>query len=152
MSDHVRNTGPMLASPRCGAKTRCDGRAKFRMVRQGQLNPLLSHNVDPLLWKRGVRIRRNGHDFWRNLRSGLSKKQTEIEGHLCNQGAGRDDVNDRKRLVLGEYRDEVILQDKGFASRRWCRQRDPFRGRELAPEVVLEICENQLLFVDHDGA
>ena len=22
MSDHVRNTGPMLASPRCGAKTR----------------------------------------------------------------------------------------------------------------------------------
>jgi len=23
MSDHVRNTGPMLASPRCGAKTRC---------------------------------------------------------------------------------------------------------------------------------
>ena len=25
MSDHVRNTGPMLASPRCGAKTRCGG-------------------------------------------------------------------------------------------------------------------------------
>jgi hypothetical protein len=23
MSDHIRNTGPMLASPRCGAKTRC---------------------------------------------------------------------------------------------------------------------------------
>ena len=22
MSDHIRNTGPMLASPRCGAKTR----------------------------------------------------------------------------------------------------------------------------------
>jgi len=25
MSNHVRNTGPMLASPRCGAKTRCGG-------------------------------------------------------------------------------------------------------------------------------
>jgi uncharacterized protein YjcR len=25
MSDHVRNTGPMLASPRCGAKTRSGG-------------------------------------------------------------------------------------------------------------------------------
>ena len=25
MSDHVRNTGPMLVSPRCGAKTRCGG-------------------------------------------------------------------------------------------------------------------------------
>lgn len=25
MSDHTRNTGPMLASPRCGAETRCDG-------------------------------------------------------------------------------------------------------------------------------
>ena len=25
MSDHIRNTGPMLASPRCGAKTRCGG-------------------------------------------------------------------------------------------------------------------------------
>jgi hypothetical protein len=24
MSDHIRNTGPMLASPRCGAKT-CSG-------------------------------------------------------------------------------------------------------------------------------
>ena len=23
MSAHIRNTGPMLASPRCGAKTRC---------------------------------------------------------------------------------------------------------------------------------
>ena len=23
MSYHIRNTGPMLASPRCGAKTRC---------------------------------------------------------------------------------------------------------------------------------
>ena len=23
MSDHIRNAGPMLASPRCGAKTRC---------------------------------------------------------------------------------------------------------------------------------
>jgi uncharacterized protein YjcR len=23
MSDHIRNSGPMLASPRCGAKTRC---------------------------------------------------------------------------------------------------------------------------------
>jgi uncharacterized protein YjcR len=26
MSDHIRNTGPMLASPRCGAKT-CSGNA-----------------------------------------------------------------------------------------------------------------------------
>jgi hypothetical protein len=25
MSDHARNTGPMLASPRCGAKTRPGG-------------------------------------------------------------------------------------------------------------------------------
>jgi hypothetical protein len=25
MSDHIRNTGPMLASPRCGAKTRSGG-------------------------------------------------------------------------------------------------------------------------------
>lgn len=25
MSDHVKNTGPMLASPRCGAKTRTSG-------------------------------------------------------------------------------------------------------------------------------
>jgi hypothetical protein len=25
MSDHIRNTGPMLASPRCAAKTRASG-------------------------------------------------------------------------------------------------------------------------------
>ena len=25
MSDHIRTTRPMLASPRCGAKTRCGG-------------------------------------------------------------------------------------------------------------------------------
>jgi hypothetical protein len=25
MSDNIRNTGPMLASPRCGAKTRAGG-------------------------------------------------------------------------------------------------------------------------------
>jgi hypothetical protein len=25
MSDHISKTGPMLASPRCGAKTRCGG-------------------------------------------------------------------------------------------------------------------------------
>jgi hypothetical protein len=25
MSDHSRNIGPMLASPRCGARTRCGG-------------------------------------------------------------------------------------------------------------------------------
>jgi hypothetical protein len=25
MSDHIRNTGPMRASPRCGAKTRAGG-------------------------------------------------------------------------------------------------------------------------------
>jgi len=40
MSHHIRNTGPMLASPRCGAKTRCgsacrspavNGRQRCRM-------------------------------------------------------------------------------------------------------------------------
>jgi hypothetical protein len=25
MSDHIRNTDPMLTSPRCGVKTRCGG-------------------------------------------------------------------------------------------------------------------------------
>jgi hypothetical protein len=32
MSDHVRNTGPMLASPRCGAKTRCGGACRSPAV------------------------------------------------------------------------------------------------------------------------
>jgi hypothetical protein len=33
MSDHVRNTGPMLASPRCGAKTRCGGACRSPAAR-----------------------------------------------------------------------------------------------------------------------
>jgi uncharacterized protein YjcR len=32
MSDHLRNTGPMLASPRCGAKTRCGGACRAPAV------------------------------------------------------------------------------------------------------------------------
>jgi hypothetical protein len=32
MSDHIRNTGPMLASPRCGAKTRCGGSCRSPAV------------------------------------------------------------------------------------------------------------------------
>jgi uncharacterized protein YjcR len=32
MSDHIRNTGPMLASPRCGAKTRCGGACRSPTV------------------------------------------------------------------------------------------------------------------------
>jgi hypothetical protein len=33
MSDHARNTGPMLASPRCGAKIRCGGSCHAPAVR-----------------------------------------------------------------------------------------------------------------------
>jgi hypothetical protein len=33
MSDHIRHTGPMLASPRCGAKTRCGGACRAPAVR-----------------------------------------------------------------------------------------------------------------------
>jgi hypothetical protein len=33
MSDHARNTGPMRASPRCGAKTRCGGLCRSPAVR-----------------------------------------------------------------------------------------------------------------------
>ena len=33
MSDHIRNTGPMLASPRCGARTRCGGACRSPAVR-----------------------------------------------------------------------------------------------------------------------
>jgi hypothetical protein len=33
MSDHARNTGPTLASPRCGAKTRCGGSCRSPAVR-----------------------------------------------------------------------------------------------------------------------
>jgi hypothetical protein len=33
MSDHARNTGPMLASLRCGAKTRSDGACRSPAVR-----------------------------------------------------------------------------------------------------------------------
>ena len=33
MSDHIRNTGPMLASPRCGAKTRCGSSCRSPSVR-----------------------------------------------------------------------------------------------------------------------
>ncbi|ANV99649.1 HGGxSTG domain-containing protein [Bradyrhizobium icense] len=32
MSDHARNTGPMLASPRCGAKTRTSGACRSPAV------------------------------------------------------------------------------------------------------------------------
>jgi uncharacterized protein YjcR len=32
MSDHSRNTGPMLASPRCGAKTRSAGACRSPAV------------------------------------------------------------------------------------------------------------------------
>ena len=32
MSDHIRNTGPMLASPRCGAKTRSGGSCRSPAV------------------------------------------------------------------------------------------------------------------------
>ena len=32
MSDHARNTGPMLASPRCGAKTRSGGSCRSSAV------------------------------------------------------------------------------------------------------------------------
>jgi len=33
MSDHVRHTGPMLASPRCGAKVRSGGSCRSPAVR-----------------------------------------------------------------------------------------------------------------------
>lgn len=33
MSDHIRLTAPMLASPRCGAKTRCGGACRAPAVR-----------------------------------------------------------------------------------------------------------------------
>jgi hypothetical protein len=33
MSDHLRNTSPMLASPRCGAKTRCGDACRSPAVR-----------------------------------------------------------------------------------------------------------------------
>ena len=33
MSDHARHTGPMLASPRCGAKIRCGGSCRSPAVR-----------------------------------------------------------------------------------------------------------------------
>jgi len=33
MSDHARNTGPMLASPRCGAKIRAGGTCRSPAVR-----------------------------------------------------------------------------------------------------------------------
>ena len=32
MSGHIRITGPMLASPRCGAKTRCGGACRSPAV------------------------------------------------------------------------------------------------------------------------
>jgi hypothetical protein len=32
MSDHIKNTSPMLASPRCGAKTRCGGACRSPAV------------------------------------------------------------------------------------------------------------------------
>ena len=32
MSGHIRDTGPMLVSPRCGAKTRCGGACRSPAV------------------------------------------------------------------------------------------------------------------------
>jgi hypothetical protein len=32
MSDHIRNAGPMLVSPRCGAQTRCGGACRSPAV------------------------------------------------------------------------------------------------------------------------
>jgi hypothetical protein len=56
MSDHIRNTGPMLASPRCGAKTRSghscrspalSGRKRCRMHggAQGSGTPRANQNA-----------------------------------------------------------------------------------------------------------
>jgi hypothetical protein len=61
MSDHIRNTGPMLASPRCGAKTRSggvcrspavSGRKRCRMHggAQGSGAPKANRNA----WKHGL--------------------------------------------------------------------------------------------------
>ena len=36
MSHHARNTGPMLASPRCGAKIRCGGSCRAPAVRDNR--------------------------------------------------------------------------------------------------------------------
>jgi hypothetical protein len=36
MSDHARNPGPMLASPRCGAKTRSGGACRSPAVSGGK--------------------------------------------------------------------------------------------------------------------
>ena len=36
MSDRIKNTGPMLASPRCGAKTRCGDASRSPAVRGKQ--------------------------------------------------------------------------------------------------------------------
>ncbi|MFQ3460007.1 HGGxSTG domain-containing protein [Bradyrhizobium sp. UFLA01-814] len=33
MSDHIQTTGPMLASPRCGARTRCGSSCRAPTVR-----------------------------------------------------------------------------------------------------------------------
>lgn len=61
MSDHARNTGPMLASPRCGAKTRSDGLCRSPAVRgrkrcrmhggaKGSGAPMANRNA----WKHGL--------------------------------------------------------------------------------------------------
>lgn len=61
MSDHIRNTGAMLASPRCGAKTRCGGACRSPAVRgrkrcrmhggaQGSGAPRANRNA----WKHGM--------------------------------------------------------------------------------------------------
>jgi hypothetical protein len=52
MSDHIRNTGPMLASPRCGAKTRSSGACRSPAVhrdpaRQGQTGTRASTACPP---------------------------------------------------------------------------------------------------------
>jgi hypothetical protein len=61
MSDNIRNTGPMLASPRCGAKTRTSGACRSPAVRgrkrcrmhggaKGSGAPMANRNA----WKHGM--------------------------------------------------------------------------------------------------
>jgi hypothetical protein len=61
VSDHARNTGPMLASPRCGAKTRSGGACRSPAVHgkkrcrmhggaQGSGAPKANRNA----WKHGL--------------------------------------------------------------------------------------------------
>ena len=75
MSDHIRNTGAMLASPRCGAKTRCgsacrspavSGKKRCRMHggAQGSGAPKTNQNArkhgrftgDAIAERRGIQV------------------------------------------------------------------------------------------------